>query len=495
MPVVSDYTALLGILQSPTASWNAHYGTGAPVFVTYSFTETQDLPVDDSEDLGPHADRKVFEAYSEAFKETFRDALKAISAASGVTFVEVTGRAMINAYGIRNTGEDSYAHFADSRDYLTSSGDLVMGLDGNPPGADRTRQLIWHEMCHALGLKHPFEGENTLPIELDNTNHTVMSYNYLVDAVLQLGHLDIDALRYLYGNPNNKTGWNWSYDAGTFTVTGAARSDIIIGVLGQNNLYGGRGNDTLAGRENADILSGGIGADKAFGFAGDDVLSGGIGKDTLDGGSGDDRIYGGYGADILSGGDGADTIAGGFGGDSINGGSGDDKISGGYNRDTLFGDDGNDALSGNDGIDYLVGGDGNDSLYGGWSSDLLEGGRGNDRLFGGAGKDTLVGGFGADTLVGGAGADVFVFSQSDFLDVTDGEFNFDVEQVNVITDFEDGIDRIQMASDLGYSFDGATLTQVGTSVLVDFNFGTGVKILLRNMTVSQIDASDFLFDL
>ena len=495
MPVVSDYTALLGILQSPYASWNAYYGSGAPVFVTFSFTETEDLPVDDSIDLGPHADRKEFEAYSEAFKETFRDALKAITAARGVTFVEVTGRAMINAYGIRNTGEDSYAHFPDSRDYWTSSGDLVMGLDGNPPGANRTRQLIWHEMCHALGLKHPFEGLNTLPIELDNTNHTVMSYNYLVDAVLELGHLDIDALRYLYGNPNDKTGWNWSYDAGTFSVTGAARADVIIGVLGQNWLRGGRGMDTLVGRENADQLSGGFGSDRLFGFSGEDVLSGSYGKDTLDGGNGNDTLSGGLGNDLLSGGGDDDRLSGGFGADVLSGGDGADTIGGNFGADSIAGDAGDDSLSGGFGSDTLTGDDGNDTLYGGWASDLLEGGRGNDRLSGGFGSDTLVGGFGADKMTGGAGADVFVFSQADIMDFSGGELAIDFDQINVITDFQKGVDHIQIASDLGYSFDGATLTQVGTHVRVDFNFGFGVKILVRNMTVSQIDAGDFLFDL
>ncbi|RUM74242.1 MAG: hypothetical protein DSZ11_04340, partial [Sulfurovum sp.] len=44
---------------------------------------------------------------------------------------------------------------------------------------------ITHELGHALGLKHPFDGEITLPSNLDNTNHTIMSYTYEEDRVVE----------------------------------------------------------------------------------------------------------------------------------------------------------------------------------------------------------------------------------------------------------------------------------------------------------------------
>ena len=37
-------------------------------------------------------------------------------------------------------------------------------------------QVISHELGHALGLKHPFEGEYTLPLYEDDRNHSIMSY-------------------------------------------------------------------------------------------------------------------------------------------------------------------------------------------------------------------------------------------------------------------------------------------------------------------------------
>lgn len=37
--------------------------------------------------------------------------------------------------------------------------------------------VLVHEMGHTLGLKHPFEGYYTLPLEFDNYAYSVMSYD------------------------------------------------------------------------------------------------------------------------------------------------------------------------------------------------------------------------------------------------------------------------------------------------------------------------------
>jgi hypothetical protein len=39
-----------------------------------------------------------------------------------------------------------------------------------------------HEIGHALGFKHPFEGEPVLAIDLDSKSNTVMSYIGLFHA-------------------------------------------------------------------------------------------------------------------------------------------------------------------------------------------------------------------------------------------------------------------------------------------------------------------------
>ena len=42
---------------------------------------------------------------------------------------------------------------------------------------------ITHELGHALGLKHPFEEPNKLPIENEDINHTIMSYTIREDVI------------------------------------------------------------------------------------------------------------------------------------------------------------------------------------------------------------------------------------------------------------------------------------------------------------------------
>jgi len=92
-------------------------------------------------------------------------------------------------------------------------------------------------------------------------------------------------------------------------------------------------------------------------------------------------------------------------------------------------------LAGMGGDDTLRGGAGNDTLDGGAGNDSLGGDAGNDRLHGGDGADILNGGAGADILTGGAGADTFVFSSvSHSRGAT----------VDTITDFQTGIDRIDL---------------------------------------------------
>lgn len=151
-------------------------------------------------------------------------------------------------------------------------------------------------------------------------------------------------------------------------------------------------------------------------------------------------------------------------------------LTGQNRRDGLSGSDFADTLAGMRGNDTLVGLDGGDSLFGGQGSDILTGGAGDDRMIGEAGRDVLFGGAGSDQLIGGGGADRFVFTHGDGADA--------------ITDFEDGIDRIQL-SGTGLSFDDLTLRRLPNGVLVEY--GDGDVIRLAGLTTAQITAEDFIF--
>lgn len=205
-------------------------------------------------------------------------------------------------------------------------------------------------------------------------------------------------------------------------LTGTAGNDVLPGTAGEDIIDGGDGNDILFARGSGDTVKGGLG---------DDKIGGGEGNDDLYGDDGNDILFGGNGADEIHGGAGNDAIFGGLGDDIIYGDEGDDQVWGAGGNDQLKGAGGNDMLGGRAGNDSLSGGAGKDVLYGGVGNDRLFGDQGGDSLFGGAGRDILSGGTGNDSLSGGAGVDTFIFAAGDGNDV--------------ITDFEVGIDRIELS--------------------------------------------------
>ena len=103
--------------------------------------------------------------------------------------------------------------------------------------------------------------------------------------------------------------------------------------------------------------------------------------------------------------------------------------------------------------DQIHGQGGNDTLSGLGGNDSLYGGDGNDLLIGGAGDDILVGGAGNDTLVGGVGSDRFVLKPN--------------TGVDVIEDFQVGIDRIQLLDGLQPSH--LAIVQDGNNTRIEFN--------------------------
>ncbi len=136
--------------------------------------------------------------------------------------------------------------------------------------------------------------------------------------------------------------------------------------------------------------------------------------------------------------------------------------------DTIGGLGGNDEIAGGLGRDLISGGAGGDLLFGNGGVDRLSGGGAADRLVGGTGGDRLDGGAGKDILTGGAGADVFRFAPGDGADR--------------ITDFEDGIDHLSLAT-------GYDLVQKVGGTLIQYDGGA---IFLEGITLAQLGADDFI---
>lgn len=279
--------------------------------------------------------------------------------------------------------------------------------------------------------------------------------------------------------------------AGNDNLTGTAGSDILYGNAGNDSLYGGAGNDTLIGGTGSDYIDGGAGtntvsyagyaayvgvdltthsewsndsawdtvlnvqnvigsdyndyitgdavANSLVGGLGNDGLVGGDGNDTLDGGAGDDQLIGGNGDDLMIGGSGSDYIDGGAGNDTVSYATSSTWVSSDLGGNSHW--NGDAAWDNIMNVENIIGSNYADQLTGNAGDNLINGGSGNDSINGGAGNDTLIGGFGQDNLTGGAGNDIIrITSMLDSL----------VGKADVITDFMQGQDRIDVSA-LGFT--------------------------------------------
>jgi serralysin len=227
---------------------------------------------------------------------------------------------------------------------------------------------ILHEIGHALGLDHPFEG-NRMPSGYDVRNYTIMSYTdpkgvwWFNSATGQAEYLikspmvyDIAAIQSIYGA-------NTAYHAEDTTYTYSPNAPFIAAI------WDGGGNDTI------DL--------QAFSKA--CVV---------------DLHAGTYSTPRCS----IPPLACQQPGHRLQ-----------LHDRECHRRGGADKLTGNDGANVLVGREGDDTLVGNAGADTLNGGAGKDVLQGGNDNDTLIGGAGQDTLTGGTGADAFVFTAiSDF---------------------------------------------------------------------------------
>ncbi len=229
--------------------------------------------------------------------------------------------------------------------------------------------------------------------------------------------------------------------------------DDTLTALGTTNstLFGGLGNDSLAGSAGLDTLMGGMG---------NDTISGGSGADNVDGGQGNDVISGDAGDDILEGGDGIDTMMGGLGNDTYvvdtlsdviteNAGEGTDTVQSSitYSLASLSNVE-NVVLTGISNIDATDNG----------LDNVLTGNSGNNNLIAGVGNDTLNGGAGIDTMMGGVGDDTYI---------VDGTSDVFTENTG------EGSDTVQ----IGYNND--------TGITVNLAAGTGIFTNIESITLNN----------
>lgn len=279
------------------------------------------------------------------------------------------------------------------------------------------------------------------------------------------------------------------------TLTGNSGENLLIGWGGIDTINGGGARDSIFGVDGNDILNGEAGIDYMVAGNGEDIMNGGADADEMYGEGGNDTMDGGasFDTDIMVGGDGNDTLFG-------NSGLGD--------YDFLYGNLGNDIFYVDTPFDLVFEqpGEGTDTVYadingagfylydnieslillddtpfgvGNGTANTLTGNAIGNYLLGGGGNDTINGKLGNDVLFGEAGNDTFVFESGTGSDV--------------IGDFVRGQDKIDLSA-----FAGLTFSQVQTRFVQDGDVGaiqlaSGDVIVLHNVTMSQLTASDFIF--
>lgn len=211
MATVSDVTDILksgntdiDALLDSGPGWN--YLTGNPAnTLYYSFA-----------DDGSHsASVTSVTTFNENQKSVTRQAIAYVESVTGIDFVETTSISLAQFFFLSaNVLGDASGLTSWQYNYSYTSGKVISSYRAtaevyldvmqypeqlDPVSGTSGYQVLLHEMGHALGLKHPFEGSVRLPAATDNTNYTLMSYNWIGGNKSVFQQDDLAALWWLYG--------------------------------------------------------------------------------------------------------------------------------------------------------------------------------------------------------------------------------------------------------------------------------------------------------
>ena len=253
----------------------------------------------------------------------------------------------------------------------------------------------------------------------------------------------------------------------TVNIVGDFSNTALFGGAGSQVIYGGAGNDIVDASMMFGFTGGISGVAVAFlANGGDDTFRSGAGDDTFNGNA---AAFSGAVTGFETNGDTADythATASVF----INLGNDDNVLVDARSADATAAGLGDDTLID---VENAIGGSDDDAIFGSAEGNTLDGGGGND---------IIAGGVGSDRLIGGTGEDTFVFAQGD--------------EADVIVDFEDGIDLVELQQ-FGLDANGidaviADGTMNGNSLELDF--GNGDTLIFENIDASILSSDDFILN-
>lgn len=334
---------------------------GAGVSLTYSFPWTTSSHAVFSGPLGQaYSSDAEHEAefhfgLTAVQQASAREALLAWAAVANIRLQEVaeTGSevgdirfAWTSVTAETDSGEAAWGWARYPNAYWPSAGDIwISTASSASTSADRwqvgsfNHYSLLHEIGHAIGLKHTFEGTMQLPVMMDNMAYTVMSYTQPANNVYpEWGWtgsgtgwvhdyiwpsspmvLDIAAIQHLYGaNLSYRAGddrytfapdepfFRTLWDAGGHDVLDLSNFRLAVDVDLQPGAYSSlriepperRGGAVLTydGANNLGIAHGAL-VEDAVGGSGNDRLSGNAFSNTLTGSGGNDFLDGREGLD------------------------------------------------------------------------------------------------------------------------------------------------------------------------------------------------------